>query len=37
MNSWPALDRFLQADPRDAGYDQGDGTAPHLRGNRGRR
>jgi hypothetical protein len=22
MNSWPALDRFLQADPRDAGCDQ---------------
>ena len=22
MNSWPALDRFLQTDPRDAGCDQ---------------
>jgi hypothetical protein len=21
MNSWPALDRFLQTDPRDAGCD----------------
>ena len=22
MNRWPALDRFLQTDPRDAGYDK---------------
>ena len=22
MNSWPALDRFLQTDPRDAGCDK---------------
>ena len=22
MNDWPALDRFLRTDPRDAGCDQ---------------